>query len=74
MAKATYAIWDGENFNGLVWETEIGRIITIQGNINPQMGFMVRDCETGENVVSKDFVDILAEILPFEKEEIKKAF
>lgn len=70
MAKATHAIWDGENFHGVVWETKIGRIITMQGSINPQMGFTVRDCETGEDVVSSDMVDVLTEILPFEEEKI----
>ena len=68
MAKATHCIYDGENFKGIVWETKIGRIITIEGKINPQMGFMVRDIETDKDIISSDMVDVLAEILPFKEE------
>lgn len=66
MTKATHIITDHADFEGIVWETKIGRIITMKGNINPQMGFTVRDIETGEDLVSSDMVDVLAEILPFE--------
>lgn len=66
MAKATHYICDGENFKGIVWETKIGRIITTEGKISPQMGFTVCDIQTGENLISSDMIDVLTEILPFE--------
>ncbi len=68
MAKATHFIVDHDNFEGVVWETKIGRIITMKGNINPQMGFSVYEAGNDNSIVSSDMIDVLAEILPFDKE------
>lgn len=65
MAQATYFITDHADFEGIVWETKIGRIITMHGKINPQMGFSVYESGEDEPIVSSDMVDVLAEILPF---------
>lgn len=67
MAKATHVISDYENFIGIVWETKVGRIITLEGKINPKMGFQVRDCETNKDLIYCDFVDVLADILPLDQ-------
>ena len=59
MAKATHYITDHADFEEIV----------MKGDINPQMGFTVRDIENEENIVSSDMVDVLAGILPFGKED-----
>ncbi len=72
MAKALYGIRDYEDFEGVVWETKIGKIITFKGNINPQAGFLIRDCETGEDIVDEAMIDVLIEILPQKIQNIMK--
>ncbi len=72
MAKALYGMTDGDKFEGIVWETKIGKVITFKGNINPQAKFLIRDCETQEDLVNEDMIDVLIEILPQKLKDVMK--
>ncbi len=72
MAKVLYGMTDSDKFEGIVWETKIGKVITFKGNINPQAGFSIRDCETQEDLVNEDMIDVLIEILPQKLKDIMK--
>ena len=67
MAKATHFITDHDNFQGIIWETKIGRIITFNGSINPQMGFSVYEAGNDKPIINSDMIDVLSEILPFDE-------
>jgi hypothetical protein len=62
-SKALYGFWDGEDCSGIVWETELGKIVTFQGNINPQMNLSIRDLNS-EEVTDVDLRNVLMSILP----------
>ena len=33
-SKPLYGVWDGEDFTAIVWETELGKIVTCEGKLN----------------------------------------
>lgn len=63
MAELKYVIRNGNDFEGLMWKTKMGNIITMQGKININNGLEVIDIETHEIVKDIDLIDTLAEIL-----------
>ena len=63
-SKPLYAFRDGEDCTGIVWETELGKIVTIQGNINPQMDLMIFDIAANEYIENVDLRNVLMSILP----------
>lgn len=63
-SKAIYGIHDCEDFAAIVWETELGKVITCEGKLNIKNNIVIRSCETGEDVVSVDLRNILMSILP----------
>lgn len=66
-SKALYAFGDSENVLGVVWETELGKIVTFQGTINPQIDLSIYDCATGNMIENVDMRNVLMSILPFSK-------
>lgn len=73
MAKPIYALRSGDDCLGIVWETKLGKFITFQGCINPQMGLEVIDCETGTSIDYIDMVDVLSEILPMDLPTVEES-
>ena len=63
-SKPLYAISDHEKVLGLVWETDLGKIVTVQGSFNIQHNLSIRDIHTGEEVNNIDLRNVLMEILP----------
>jgi len=45
-------------------ETELGKIVTIQGNLNVQYNLSIRKLPTGEEIDNIDLRNVLMEILP----------
>jgi hypothetical protein len=68
-SKPIFGIHDGEDFLAMVWETDLGKVVTMQGKINPQMNLMIKDCETGEYVDEVDLRNVLMQILPYKLEK-----
>lgn len=62
-SKPIYALSDLENFIGLVWETEKGIVVTINGELNPNNDIKIKDVTTGENIKDIDMRNVLMEVL-----------
>lgn len=63
-SKLVYGVWDHEDFTALVWETELGRIVTCEGKLNPKNNLTIRSAETNEDVSNVDLRNVLMSILP----------
>jgi len=63
-SKAIYGVHDHEDFSAIVWETELGRIVTCEGKLNIKNDLFIRSIETGEDVDNMDLRNILMSILP----------
>lgn len=63
-SKPIYCITDNEEFQAIIWETELGRIITCEGKLDIKNNMSVRKVETGEEVVDIDLRNVLMSILP----------
>jgi hypothetical protein len=61
---AKYAIYDFREFEGLVWETELGLVVSTKGKIDPNANIEIMDVETNEVLKSVDIRNLLMEILP----------
>lgn len=57
------AFTDYDECDGVVWETPKGKIITVRGNLNPQMNLNIKDISTGDAVDDIDWRNILSDIL-----------
>ena len=63
-SEPLYGFSDREDFSGIVWDTELGKIVTCSGALNPQMNLSIRDIKTGEEINSVDLRNVLMSILP----------
>jgi hypothetical protein len=63
-SKPMYVIVDHEKILGLVWETELGKIVTFQGNLDIQDNLSIREVETGKEIDNIDLRNVLMSILP----------
>jgi len=63
-SKPLYVIWDQKNFHAIMWETELGKIITCEGKINLNNNLIIRDIETNEDIKNVDLRNVLMSILP----------
>jgi hypothetical protein len=61
-SKALYGFWDGEDCCGVIWETELGKIVTVKGNLNPQMNLEIRSVD-GNDCEDVDLRNVLMQIL-----------
>lgn len=68
-SKALYGIWDHENFSAIVWETELGKIVTCEGRLNINNNIIIRSVDTGEDVNNVDLRNVLMSILPQNRSE-----
>jgi len=59
-----YAIADRTRCLGIVWETELGKIVTLQDDISIQNNLSIRDIKTGDEVNNIDLRNVLMSILP----------
>jgi hypothetical protein len=48
----------------LVWETELGKIVTSEGKLNIKNNLCIRDAETYVDVNDVDLRHVLMQILP----------
>lgn len=63
-SKPIYVLHDNDNFYGIVWETELGKIVIIQGKLNINNNLGVYDVETGQEIKDIDLRNVLMSILP----------
>jgi hypothetical protein len=63
-SKPLYGFYDHEDFSGIVWDTELGKVVTCSGLLNPQMNLSIRDIKTGDEVDNVDLRNVLISILP----------
>jgi hypothetical protein len=63
-SKPLYGIRDSEDFMGLVWETELGMVVTCEGKWNIQNNLQIISVETGEDVGNIDLRNVLMSLLP----------
>ena len=60
--KVEYGFWDGNDFQGLIWTTPKGRIITMNGTLNPSSCINIKDAD-GNKIKDVEMLEILEEIL-----------
>lgn len=63
-SKALYGFYDYDECIGLVWETELGKIVTLEGKLNLNNNLVIRDVETGKDIDDIDLRNVLISILP----------
>ncbi len=63
-SKPLYGIWDGEDFAAIVWETELGKIVTCEGKLNVNNNLIIKEADTNEDVDNIDLRNVLMSILP----------
>lgn len=59
-----YAMYDGNNFMAIMWETELGKILTTQGNLNLNNNLRIRNISDGEDIDNVDLRNVLMSVLP----------
>lgn len=62
-SKVLYGFWDREDCTGLVWETELGKIVTVEGKLNLKNNLSIRDTQ-GNDIADVDLRNVLMSILP----------
>lgn len=67
-SEAIYGFRDGEDFIGLVWETDLGTVVSFEGKLNLNNNLQIVSAETQEEVDSVDLRNMLMSILPIKKE------
>lgn len=66
-SKPIYAVHDGDTLQAIVWDTELGRIVTCAGKLNPEKDLTIIDVETQETVKNVDLRNVLMSILPYKE-------
>ena len=69
-SKPVYVAYDGEEFTAIVWDTELGKVITMEGKINPQMDLMIKDVVEDKYVQNIDLRNVLSPILTYKQIEV----
>lgn len=65
MSKAKYAIRNGDNILGILWENDsLGKILVTSGNIDPNFGLEIYDCDVHKVIKYVDLRDFLLEVFP----------
>jgi hypothetical protein len=59
-----YGFTDHDGFMGIVWDTALGKIVTIEGKLNPKSNLTIREVATGKDIGDIDLRNILMSILP----------
>lgn len=64
MSKATYAIKNGDNLTGIMWENDkLGKVFIQKEDIDPNFDLEVIDLDNGKIVKHVDLRDFLLEAL-----------
>lgn len=63
MSKPILGFYDHDECTGIVWDTPKGKIVTIEGKLNPKNNLVIKNIETNETVDDIDWRDILSDIL-----------
>ena len=63
-SKALYGFTDHEDFQGIVWGTGKGLIITCTGKLDIKNNISIRNVESGEDVGDVDLRNLLLSVLP----------
>lgn len=53
-----------ESFTAIVWETELGKIVTCEGKLNVNNNLRIKEADTNEDVDNIDLRNVLMFILP----------
>ena len=64
MSKEKYVLINGEDFSAIVWETNLGNIITVEGRLDIKNDLKIYDARTGEIISDIDLRETLISILP----------
>jgi hypothetical protein len=62
-SKVLYGFKNGYDCIGLVWETELGKIITVEGKLDLTCDLQIRDIN-GKDLGDVDLRNVLMSILP----------
>lgn len=62
-SKPLYGISDFKDFSGLIWETELGKIVVCHGDFDINSNLVIRSVETGEDI-DVDLRNVFMSILP----------
>lgn len=68
-SKAIYGFRSGEEFIGLVWETDLGLVVSYEGKLDLKDDLVIRSVETGEDVKHVDLKNVLMSILPVKRDK-----
>lgn len=64
MSKFKYAVKNGDNILGLMWEVDNGKeIFVTNGKVDINYDLEIRDCD-GNDIKNVDLRELLMEILP----------
>ena len=63
-SKALYGFTDNEDFQGIVWETDKGLMVTCTGKLDIKNNISIRSVESGEDVGDVDLRNLLLSVLP----------
>jgi hypothetical protein len=62
-SKLLYAMTDHEDFMALMWETELGNILTVEGKLDIKNNIDIRGID-GNDINNVDLRNVLMSILP----------
>ena len=72
MSKEKYVLINGDDFSAIVWETNLGNIITVDGKLDIKNDLKIYDAQTGEIISDIDLRETLMTVLPIKlKSEVK---
>ena len=63
-SKALYGFTDNEDFQGIVWETEKGLVVTCTGKLDIKNNISIRSVKSNEEVGDVDLRNLLLSVLP----------
>lgn len=62
-SKVLYSFKNGDDCIGLVWETELGKIVTVEGKLDITCDLKIRDIDQND-LGDVDLRNVLMSILP----------
>jgi len=63
-SKVLYSGTDYDDFQFVVWQTELGLVVTTHGKLNLQSNLTIKDAETGDEIKDIDLRNVLMSVLP----------
>jgi hypothetical protein len=70
MSKAKYAVRNGDNHVGILWENEkLGKVFVVQSEIDINFDLEIMDIDTGNIVDHVDLREFIFDALPFKQDK-----